>query len=77
VLVLRTLSNACTQYREDFYVVDRFHSSALDGNWGAACREAHTNFTDESACLTADEVQNEVVNNSQITGVLKMVSLYM
>jgi hypothetical protein len=28
----------------------------------------HTNFADDSACLTADNIRNEVVNNSQITG---------
>jgi hypothetical protein len=26
------------------------------------------NFSDESACLTADNVRNKVVNNKQITG---------
>jgi hypothetical protein len=46
-------------YGEDFYFVDRFHCSALHGNQGATCREAHTNFAADSACLTAD-VWNEV-----------------
>jgi hypothetical protein len=31
-------------YKEDFYFVGRF-----DGDRGAVCREAHTNFADESA----------------------------
>jgi hypothetical protein len=46
-------------YREDFYLVDRFNCSALHGGGCAACCEEHTNFADESACLTADNVQNE------------------
>jgi hypothetical protein len=43
----------------DFYFVDWFHGSALQGDRCAACREALMNFTDESACLTADNVWNE------------------
>jgi hypothetical protein len=46
-------------YREDFYYVDRFHGSALHGGRCTACCKAQTNFADESACLTADNVQNE------------------
>jgi hypothetical protein len=42
--------------REDFYFVDRFHGSALHGD---RCSAAHTNFADESACLTADDIRNE------------------
>jgi hypothetical protein len=41
-------------YREDVYFVDRFH-----GDWCSADCEAHTNFADESACMTADNFQNE------------------
>jgi hypothetical protein len=59
-------SNNCTV--GIFTLLTGFHSSALQGDRGAACREAHTNFADESACLTADNVRNEVVNNSQFTG---------
>jgi hypothetical protein len=46
-------------YREDFYFVDPFHGRALNGDRCAACCDAHTNFADESACLTADDVRNE------------------
>jgi hypothetical protein len=62
-------------YREDFYFVDRFHGSALHSDRCAAGCEAHMNFADESACLTADNVRNEVVtiHRSQM---LKMLSLY-
>jgi hypothetical protein len=44
---------------EDFYFVDRFQGSALDGGRCVACCEAHTNFADELSCLTADNVRNE------------------
>jgi hypothetical protein len=44
-------------YRKYFYFVDRFHSSVLHGDWCAACREAHTNFAEESARLMADNVR--------------------
>jgi hypothetical protein len=50
-----------TIYRKNCYFVDRFHGFALHGDWGAVCREAHTNFADESPCLEADNVRNEVV----------------
>jgi hypothetical protein len=63
-------------YREVFYLVDRFDGSALHGNRGVACREAQTNFADESACLTADNVRNEVVIIHRSQEVLKMLSLY-
>jgi hypothetical protein len=66
-------------YREDFYFVVRFHGSALHGDQCAACCETHTNFAEESACLTADNVRNEgnfftFVHRSK--EVLKMLSLY-
>jgi hypothetical protein len=47
------------KYRKDIWCVDRVHGSALHGGRWAACCEAHTNFADESACLTADNVWNE------------------
>jgi hypothetical protein len=37
---------------------------------------AHTNFADESACLTADNVRNEIVNNSQTTGSVENAVLF-
>jgi hypothetical protein len=47
--------------------------TALRGDWCAACREAHTNFADESACLTADNVRNEVVTIRRSQEVLKIL----
>jgi hypothetical protein len=38
--------------------------------------EAHTNFADESACLTADNVRNEVATIHRSQEVLKVLSLY-
>jgi hypothetical protein len=49
------------KYREDFYFADLFHGSALHGDRYTVGCEAHTNFADESACLTADNVRKEVV----------------
>jgi hypothetical protein len=46
-------------YRENFYFVDRFHGSALHNDRCIAGCEAHTNFSDESVCLAADNVRNE------------------
>jgi hypothetical protein len=46
-------------YRRNFYFVDLFHGSALHGGQCTACCEEHTNFTIESACLMANNVQNE------------------
>jgi hypothetical protein len=40
----------------------------------AACCEAHTNFADESACLKADNVRNEVVTIHRSQVVLKILS---
>jgi hypothetical protein len=57
-----------SKHREDFYFADRFHGSALYGDRTVACCETHTNFVDESARMTIDNIRNEVVNNSQITG---------
>jgi hypothetical protein len=63
-------------YREDFYFVDRFHGSAHHGDRCTAGCEAHTNFADESACLLADNVRNDVVTIHRSQEVLKMLSLY-
>jgi hypothetical protein len=38
-----------------------------------ACHEAHIKFADESACLTASNVQNEVVTIHRSQEVLKML----
>jgi hypothetical protein len=46
-------------YREYFYCADRVQGPALHGSRCAACCEAHTIFSDESACLTADGVWYE------------------
>jgi hypothetical protein len=43
-------------YREYFNSADQLHGSALHGDQCAACRKAHTNFANESACLMADNV---------------------
>jgi hypothetical protein len=42
-------SNECQKriLRDYFYFVDRFHGSALHGDWCTAGREAHTNIADE------------------------------
>jgi hypothetical protein len=64
-------------YREDLYFVDLFHGSAHHGDQSAACHEAHLNFVDESACLTANNVRNEVVTIHRSQKTVKMLSLYM
>jgi hypothetical protein len=43
------------KYREDFYSLDEFTDRCTAG------REAHANFANESAYLTAGNVRNEVV----------------
>jgi hypothetical protein len=63
-------------YKKDFYFVDQFHSSALHGDRCAAGCEAHTNFSDESACLTADNVRNQIVTIHISQEVLKMLFFY-
>jgi hypothetical protein len=68
--------NVYTIYREDFCFVDRFYGSALHDGRCAACREAHTNFADESAYLTAGNFRNEMVTIDR-SKVLKMLFLYM
>jgi hypothetical protein len=39
--------------------------------------EVHTNFADESICLLAGNVRNEVVTIHRSQAALKMLSLYM
>jgi hypothetical protein len=52
-------------YRKDFYSM----WTKFTGVRCAACCETHANFADESACLTAYNVRNEVrITTSQITG---------
>jgi hypothetical protein len=41
-------------YKEHYYFVDQFHSFALHSDQCPAGCEAHTNFADELACLTAN-----------------------
>jgi hypothetical protein len=48
-----------SKYKEDFYLVDQIHGSALHGSRCAACRKARANFIDESAWLVADNVWSE------------------
>jgi hypothetical protein len=43
-------------YREDFYFVDYFSSSALHGDRRAAGCESHTNSANQSACLVANNI---------------------
>jgi hypothetical protein len=69
--------NSLTLYKEDFYFVDLFHGSAHYGDQCIARCEVHTNFTNESAFLTASNIQNEVVTIHSLQQVLKMLSLYM
>jgi hypothetical protein len=60
-----------------FYFVDRFYGSVLHSDWVAVCLEAHTNFVEESACLMADNIWNEVVTIHRSQEMLKMLPLYM
>jgi hypothetical protein len=63
-------------YRDDFYFVDQFHGSVLHSDRCTAGREVYKKFADESACLTADNVQNEVVIIHRSQEALKMLSIY-
>jgi hypothetical protein len=54
--------------------VDWVHGSALHGSWCTACCGTHMNFSDESACLMADNIRNEVVTIHRSQEVLKMLS---
>jgi hypothetical protein len=72
------LDNAYTSIHtcsEGFYLADRFHGSTLHGARCTAGGEAHTNFADESACLTSDNVRNEVVIIHRSQKALKILSL--
>jgi hypothetical protein len=62
---------------EDFHFVDQFHDSALHSDWCIAGCKAHNNFADESACLMADNIWNEVVTIHRSQEALKMLSFYM
>jgi hypothetical protein len=64
-------------YREDSYFVDWFHGSLLHGDQCTTGCTAYMNFADESACLTPNNVRNEVVTIHRSQEVLKMLSLYM
>jgi hypothetical protein len=66
-----------TLYREDLYFVDQIHGSVLHSDQCTAGCMVHMNFTNESACLMADNIRNEVVTIQRSQGVLKMLSLYM
>jgi hypothetical protein len=57
-----------------FFVTGRVHGSALHGDRCAACSGVLTNFADESACLTGDNIWNEVVTFHRSQGVFKMLS---
>jgi hypothetical protein len=50
------------------------NGSALHGCRCTADREEHANFADESACLMADNVGNEVVTILRSQELLKMLS---
>jgi hypothetical protein len=75
---MKKLPTKCsrTLYRKDFYFVDRLHGSALHSDQCTAGCVVHTNFADESAFLTADNIWNEVVTMHRSQEVLKMLSLY-
>jgi hypothetical protein len=64
-------------YREVFYFIDWFHCSALHGSQCTAGCEVYTNIANELACLTGDNVWNEVVTIYRSQEVLKMLCLYM
>jgi hypothetical protein len=54
--------------------MDRLHGSALHDGWCAACRKVLTNFANESAFLTADNIRYEPVTIHRSQEVLKMLS---
>jgi hypothetical protein len=64
------------KYWDDFLFVAWFQGSELHGGWCAVCYEAQTNFADESAGLTADNVRNEVITIRRSQNVFKMLSFY-
>jgi hypothetical protein len=65
-----------TLYRENFYFVDRSHGYERHGDRCTTGCGAHKNSADESAWLTADAGRNEVVTNSQITGVENAIDIF-
>jgi hypothetical protein len=67
----------CNAKYKDFYFVAQFHGFALHSDRCATCHKAYTNFVDESACLTANNVRNELAAIHKSQEVLKMLSLYM
>jgi hypothetical protein len=64
-------------YRDNFTLLQWFHGSTLHGDRCAAFHNVHTNFADESACLKANNVRNEVVTIYRSHEILKILSLYM
>jgi hypothetical protein len=68
--------STCFLYRENLYLVGRFHGSALHGDRFTAGCEAHTNLADKSGCLTADNFRNKLVTIHRSQEVLKIVPLY-
>jgi hypothetical protein len=61
---------------EEYIYIYIIYGSALHGDRCTAGCEAHTNFADESACLKADNVQNEVVTIHRSQAMLKMLPFY-
>jgi hypothetical protein len=60
---------------EDFYFVDRLHGSALQGDRCTTGCEAHGNFVDDSACLTAVNMLGEEYKLKKLrTGALKTLN---
>jgi hypothetical protein len=57
------------------YLCWPFHRFELNGELCTAGCEANTNFADESICVLADNVQNEVVTIQRSQEVLKLLSL--
>jgi hypothetical protein len=68
VLLMPTLLNV----QRDSHPFWLFHGNRLT----AGC-EAHTDFDDESICMLADNVWNEVVTIHRLQEVLQMLSPYM
>jgi hypothetical protein len=64
-------------YSDYFYSVNRFHDSAPHGDRCTAGCEAHTTSADESACLTADNIRNEVAAIHRLQEMPQMLSIYM
>jgi hypothetical protein len=69
--VVTGLKFSIGKYKENVYFVDRFHGFALHGDRYTAGCEEHTNFADESACLAAYNILNEVDTIHTLQKVLK------